>query len=145
MDSLLSVEETHRAPVAGVLARELDGLSNLFHGQVPYCTETTAATRTALDALLACVADEVTALALVDRGEDVVETDRAFEEGGQIGRLGGDPGNYGRSCCYCGSSRGGGDLKRHLSLSLSLSRSQQMGVKIEPKCLCVVGSKESED
>ena len=54
-------------------------------------------TGAALHPLLACVADEVATLTLVDGRENIVETDRAFEEGSEISRLGGDPRDNGPS------------------------------------------------
>ena len=62
------------AAVAGILTRELDSLSHFLHGQVPYCTETASTTGAALHPLLACVADEVATLTLVDGRENIVQS-----------------------------------------------------------------------
>ena len=66
VDAFLRVQQSHGTAVAGILARELDGLGDLFHGQVPHGAETTPTAGAALHTLLARVTDEVPALTLVD-------------------------------------------------------------------------------
>ena len=112
MNSLLCVQQSHGAAIAGILAWELDSLSHFLHGQVPYRTETASTTGAALHPLLACVADEVATLTLVDGREDIVETDGAFEEGSKISRLGGDTRDNGSG--YTSSRHVGCDLEGHV-------------------------------
>merc|ERR1719397_2253440 len=85
MVHLLSVEEGHRAATTGVLAGEHYCGGHLLHGEVPNVPSELASTGRAAGELRSAVgADQVARVALKDWGEDIVEANRALEQGGKV-------------------------------------------------------------
>jgi len=84
---LLRAHEGEVAAAARVLARELEGVGHLLHGQVANVAEGASARGTAAQLGSTARAHEVAALALQDGWQHVVEADGALQETGQVGRV----------------------------------------------------------
>lgn len=89
MLSFLSVNKGDCAACVGVFAGEHYIASHFFHGEVAYVAEGAATRRAARQLGTAARADQMPALALQDRGQDIVEAHGTLEQRSKISRHGG--------------------------------------------------------
>lgn len=89
MLSFLSVNKSDCAASIGVFAGEHYITGHFLHSEVAYVAEGAAARRAAGQLGTAARADQVPALALQDRGQDIVEAHGTLKQGSEISRHGG--------------------------------------------------------